>query len=70
MLAPAAIPRDLLTRLNAGIVKVLNDAELRERYAVQGLEAAPSTPQEYGAYLRDDIAKWRKVATAAKLPMQ
>jgi len=34
------------------------------------MEAAPLSPQEYAAYLRDDLAKWRKVVAAAKLTAQ
>ncbi len=70
VLAPAATPRDIVNRLNAAIVKALASADVRERYAPQGLEPAPSTPQEYQNYIRDDIAKWRKVVAAAKLSAQ
>ena len=70
ILAPAAMPREAIARLNAGIAKVLGATEVRDRYIALGLEAASSTPQDYGAYLRDDIVKWRKVVAAAKLPLQ
>ena len=64
------MPREAITRLNAGIATALGTTEVRERYIALGLEAASSTPQEYGDYLRDDIVKWRKVVAAAKLPLQ
>ncbi len=70
ILAPAAISREALARLNAGIGTALGAADVRERYTALGMEAAGSTPQEYGSYLRDEIAKWRKVAAAAKLTLQ
>jgi tripartite-type tricarboxylate transporter receptor subunit TctC len=70
ILAPAAMPRETIVRLNAAIARALGSAEVRERYAALGLEAAGSTPQEYADYLRDDIAKWRKVVAAAKLQVQ
>jgi tripartite-type tricarboxylate transporter receptor subunit TctC len=70
ILAPAAVPREAITRLNAAIATALGTTEVRERYIALGLEAAGSTPQEYGDYLRDDIVKWRKVVAAAKLPLQ
>jgi tripartite-type tricarboxylate transporter receptor subunit TctC len=70
LLAPAATPREAIAKLNGAIVKALNLVDLRERYNALGLEAAGSTPQEYGAYLRDEITKWRGVVAAAKLPLQ
>lgn len=70
LLAPAATPREAIAKLNGAIVKGLNLVDLRERYNALGLEAAGSTPQEYGAYLRDEITKWRGVVAAAKLPLQ
>lgn len=70
LLAPAATPREAIAKLNGAIVKGLNLVDLRERYNALGLEAAGSTPQEYSAYLRDEITKWRGVVAAAKLPLQ
>jgi len=70
ILAPAATPRETIGRLNAAIARALGTAEVRERYAALGMEAAAGTSQEYTSYLRDDIAKWRKVVAAAKLQVQ
>ncbi|MEN3354022.1 MAG: hypothetical protein V7640_2180 [Betaproteobacteria bacterium] len=49
-------------------MKALGTNELREHYSALGLEPSGSTPPEFAAYLRDDIAKWKKVIAAAKLP--
>jgi tripartite-type tricarboxylate transporter receptor subunit TctC len=38
---------------------------VKEQFAAQGLETAPSTPQEFGAYLRAEVAKWGKVIKAS-----
>src|SRR4030095_4529270 len=70
LLAPAATPREVVAKLNAGILKALATSELRERYESNGLEGAGSTPQEYATYLRDEITKWRGVVAAAKMPLQ
>ena len=70
LLAPAATPREAIAKLNGAILKALAVNEMRERYEAMGLEVAGSTPQEYGNYLRDEIAKWRGVVAAAKLPLQ
>jgi tripartite-type tricarboxylate transporter receptor subunit TctC len=70
ILAPAAMPRESLTRLNAAIVKSLGTPDVRERYVTMGMEAASSTPQEYADHLRDEMVKLKKVVAAAKLPLQ
>ncbi|MGZ5114795.1 MAG: tripartite tricarboxylate transporter substrate binding protein [Burkholderiales bacterium] len=70
IIAPAATPAATINRLQAAIVKALGTSELRERYHALSLEPSGGTPQEFAAYLRDDIAKWRKVIAAAKLPPQ
>jgi tripartite-type tricarboxylate transporter receptor subunit TctC len=49
---------------------VLAIPEVRSQYAALGLEPAAMTTQEYAAYLREDVARWRKVVAAAKLPPQ
>lgn len=45
-------------------------AELKERYAAPGLRRAHGSVTEFADYIRDDLAKWRKVVRAAKLPPQ
>ena len=70
LLAPAATPRETITRLNAAIGKALGTSEMRERYEAQGLEVATGTPQAYGDYIREEIARWRDVVAAVKLPPQ
>lgn len=70
IIAPAATPPAVINKLHGAIVKALGTAELRERYNALGLEPVGSTPQEFSGYLRADIAKWRKVVAAAKLPPQ
>jgi tripartite-type tricarboxylate transporter receptor subunit TctC len=70
IIAPAATPGATINRLQAAIVKALGTSEVRERYHALSLEPSGSTPQEFAAYLRDDIAKWRKVIAAAELPPQ
>ena len=63
--APAGVPRDIITRLNAATVRVLAIPEVRERILASGLEAISSTPEELGAFVRDEIAKWAKVIKAS-----
>lgn len=70
IVAPAATPREVITRLNAAMVKALGAADVRERYIAMGMETVTTTPQEYADHLRSEMVKLRKVVAAAKLPLQ
>jgi tripartite-type tricarboxylate transporter receptor subunit TctC len=59
--APAGTPRPIVQRLNAEIVRVLEIPDLKQFLFNQGLELSPSTPEQLGAQLRSDIARWGKV---------
>jgi tripartite-type tricarboxylate transporter receptor subunit TctC len=67
VLAPAKTPRDVVNRLNKEVVAVLNLPEIKSLLFKSGLDAAPSTPEDFGAYIRSETAKWEKVIKAAKL---
>jgi len=43
---------------------------VREQYAAVSLDPLSSTPQDYAAYLRAEVTRWRKAVAAAKLPPQ
>ncbi len=61
VLAPAHTPPAVIDRLHADIVKILADPALRARLADQGFEPVGSSPEEFGAHIRSEIAKWGKV---------
>ena len=61
LVAPAKTPPELVARLNREVVLALNSADVRESLFKQGIEAAPGTPEEFGAYMKSEIAKWRRV---------
>lgn len=61
MLAPAATPRAIIQRLNAEVNKVLQEAEIRERFNTLGYEIAGGTPDQFGEWLRTESVKWGKV---------
>lgn len=65
MLAPAATPRDIITRLNSEIVNALRMPEMRARFAEQGAEPVGNTPDQFLEFLKIDLAKWTKVIKAA-----
>jgi tripartite-type tricarboxylate transporter receptor subunit TctC len=61
MFGPAALPRDIVGKVNADIAAVLNAPDVRERLAGSGAEPAPTTPEDLGRLVREEIAKWSKV---------
>jgi tripartite-type tricarboxylate transporter receptor subunit TctC len=65
LLAPAKTPRPIVNELNAEVVKVLNMPDIKQYLFSQGLDPAPTTPQEFGAYIRSEMAKWARVVQAA-----
>ena len=65
LLAPAAVPRDIITKLHSGVVRALQNPEVRQRLLNDGAEPVGSSPEEFAAYLRSETAKWAKVIQAA-----
>jgi tripartite-type tricarboxylate transporter receptor subunit TctC len=61
ILAPAGTPRAAIARLNGSIVAGLKTAEVQGRLAGAGVDAAPSTPEELEAWVRNDIAHYRRM---------
>jgi tripartite-type tricarboxylate transporter receptor subunit TctC len=61
ILAPAAVPKDILGRLNAQIVKAVNSADVKDAISRQGFEAQSSTPEDYATLVRSDLIKLRKI---------
>ena len=67
LLAPAKTPKNIITRLNAEVVKILGRPDIKAKLLGQNIEAASSTPEDLERYLRDDIARWTEVVNAAGL---
>ncbi len=65
VLAPAATPRDIITKLHAGVVRALQNPDVRQRLLNDGAEPVGSSPEEFAAYLRSETTKWAKVIKAA-----
>ena len=61
VLAPAATPAPVVSRLSEELRKVLALPEIRASFASQGVEPAGNTPEQFSAFLRDEHAKWGKV---------
>ena len=63
--APAKTPRAIIEQLHGEIVRALNSPDLRERLLAQGADPVGSTPEQYTAFMQNEIAKWAKVIQAA-----
>ncbi len=61
VLAPAKTPPEIIAKLNAGIVAVMNDPEVRTKLLQTGVVPAPDTPKEFGRYLRGEYERWGRI---------
>jgi tripartite-type tricarboxylate transporter receptor subunit TctC len=61
VLVPAATPGEIIACLNGAAVNALTHPAVKERFAQTDLEPIYSTPEQFGAYIRGEVAKWAKV---------
>jgi tripartite-type tricarboxylate transporter receptor subunit TctC len=64
-MTPTNTPRDIVTRLNDVVTRVMQQPDIREKFLAQGAEPLSGTPQEAGAFVRAEVAKWAKVVKAS-----
>jgi len=62
IVGPAKLPAEITQKLNAEINKSLAAPSLRERLASEAIETMPMTPEQFGAFMRADIARWTALA--------
>ena len=66
LVGPAGLPRDIVMKMHAAVLRGLQDAAVKKRLAEDGAEPTPNaTPEEFGAMLKSETAKWAKVVKAA-----
>jgi tripartite-type tricarboxylate transporter receptor subunit TctC len=65
LLASAKTPRGLVNTLNREVVRILNLPDIRDRMLSQGATPAPTTPEEFDAFIRTEVARFAKVLIAA-----
>ena len=65
ILAPAGTPQPVVKRLNAELVKIMHAPEMKEKLTATGTEPLTSTPEEFAAYIKREIAKWGDVIRKA-----
>lgn len=65
VLTQAAVPRDIVSKLHADIVKVMMRPDVKERLAADGAEAVANTPEQFAAHIKAEIARWAPVVKAS-----
>jgi tripartite-type tricarboxylate transporter receptor subunit TctC len=61
IMAPAGIPKDIVNRLNQEISTALDSAEMKQSFATQGAEPTKFQPEELGAFVKSQIARYAKM---------
>jgi tripartite-type tricarboxylate transporter receptor subunit TctC len=69
IIAPAGTPKEIVDRVAAEARKALADPAMKQKLTEQGIVAIGSTPEEYRAFVSDEIAKWAKVIKDANIKM-
>lgn len=67
LVAPPGLPKEIVDKLNPIMNKYLNSPEVSQRFFVNGLDVATSTPLGYRDIIRDDLQSWRKLIKEAKI---
>lgn len=70
VLAPAATPRDIVSRLNADIINVLNQPDVKARFADLGAEAVGNTPEQMAAQVKQETEKFAKLVKEANVQLE
>ena len=65
MVGPAGMPRDLVVKINSDTNRILQMPEVRDRLQQLGTAPVGGTPEEFGAYIRNQVATWHKVVKAS-----
>jgi tripartite-type tricarboxylate transporter receptor subunit TctC len=65
ILAPAGTPSEIVSRLHSEIVKGIQSPDVRQRLAADGAEPVGSTPQDFAAFIKSEVARWHPVIRAS-----
>ena len=70
IVAPAGLPKDVLTKLNKAAVEAMQDADVKAKLASQGVSLIGDSPDEFRAFLESEIKKWANVIKKAGVPTE
>jgi len=67
LFAPAGTPKEIVTKFNAEVVRILQDKDIAQRFQREGAEPAPGTPEQLAKFMRSEHEQWKKTIAAAKI---
>jgi tripartite-type tricarboxylate transporter receptor subunit TctC len=70
VLAPAGTPAGIVNQLNGEVAKVLALPDMTKKLTAVGMTAATGTPQQFGAFIKEEVSKWTRVAKEAKIELE
>jgi tripartite-type tricarboxylate transporter receptor subunit TctC len=70
LFAPAGTPREIISRLNGEVLKSLQAPDMQERLAAVGASPGGGTPEEFGAYFRNEVEKFGKIVRATGMKLE
>ena len=70
LIAPAGTPKEVIASLNAATNKALAQAAVKEKYAGVGAVTTGGTPEQFAAYIAEDLARWTKVVKDANVKVE
>ena len=65
MFAPAALPKNLVAKINGDIAAILDTADMKQRLEKLGADPGPMSPEDFGKFVRAEVEKWAKVVKAS-----
>ena len=68
--APGKTPPEIVDKLSDALRKAMQTPQLKQRYATEGAEAVPMTPQEFTKYVLNEVSRWRQVVKDAGLKLE
>lgn len=65
--APAGTPRDIVARLHSEVTRIVRLPDVTERLSAQGVEPVANTPEQFGDFIKSEVARWARVVKAARV---
>ena len=70
LLAPAGTPREIVNRLNSEVVRIMATAEMKAKLLDQGADPVTGTPEQFRAFIKNELARWSKVVKTVGIKLE
>jgi tripartite-type tricarboxylate transporter receptor subunit TctC len=60
VMAPAGVPKDVLTKIHADVERALKQKDVQQRFEAEGGDPTPTTPEQFAAFIKNEVVKWGK----------